>query len=204
MGKRQDQNNKQQGLREKNRKETLQRIAETGLKLFMADGYEATTLHAITQASGISRRTFFYYFKSKEEILLAWQNGLPDAVHAAILAEPTKLPPLDIIRNALLKLPAHYHSENTAAIVRIVRSSEQLRASSQAKYLHVEEAAFEALCERWPQQGRRKSLQILAIACVSVLRHAVDTWADEGGRKPLATHLKEAFENLKNELTQLV
>jgi AcrR family transcriptional regulator len=203
VGKRQDQN-EQQGLREKNRKETLQRIAETGLKLFMADGYEATTLDAITQASGISRRTFFYYFKSKEEILLAWQNGLPNAIRTAILAEPTKLPPLDILRNALLKLPAHYHSEATAAIVRIVRSSEQLHASSQAKYLHVEVAAFEALCERWPQPGRRKSLQILAIACISVLRHAVDTWADEGDRKPLATHLKEAFENLKNELTQLV
>jgi AcrR family transcriptional regulator len=200
VGKRQDQS-QQQGLREKNRRETLRRIAETGLRLFMADGYEATTLDAITQASGISRRTFFYYFKSKEEILLAWQNGLPAAVRAAILAEPAKLPPLDSVRNALLKLPAHYHSENTAAIVRIVRSFEQLRASSQAKYLHVEEAAFEALCERWPQPRRRKSLQILAIACVSVLRHAVDTWADGGGLKPLAAHLKEAFENLKNELT---
>lgn len=196
----QDQS-KQDGLREKNRRETLQRIAETGLKLFMADGYEATTLDAITQSSGISRRTFFYYFKSKEEILLAWQNGLPDAVRTAILAEPTDLPPLDIIRNALLKLPAHYRSENTAAIIRIVHSSEQLRASSQAKYQHVEVAAFEALCERWPQPGRRKSLQILAIVCVSVLRHAVDTWVDEGGRKPLATLLKEAFENLKGELT---
>ena len=60
-----------EGWRERKRRETLQRIAEMGLKLFIANGYEATTLEAIAAASGISARTFFYYFKSKEDILLA-------------------------------------------------------------------------------------------------------------------------------------
>jgi hypothetical protein len=46
----------------------------SGLKLFVANGYEATTLEAVAAAAGISRRTFFHYFKSKEELLLAWQG----------------------------------------------------------------------------------------------------------------------------------
>ena len=66
---------KKEGLRERKRLETLRRIAETGLKLFIAHGYEGTTLEAIAEAAGISRRTFFYYFKSKEEVLLAWQGS---------------------------------------------------------------------------------------------------------------------------------
>ncbi len=66
---------REEGLRERKRRETLHRIAEQGLKLFLSNGYEATTLDAIAEAAGISRRTFFYYFKSKEEILLAWQDG---------------------------------------------------------------------------------------------------------------------------------
>ncbi len=62
---------REQGLRERKRRETLRRIAEEGLKLFLTNGYEATTLDEIAEAAGISRRTFFYYLKSKEEILLA-------------------------------------------------------------------------------------------------------------------------------------
>ena len=41
------------------------------LKLFVKNSYDGTTLDAIAQAAGISRRTFFYYFKSKEDVLLA-------------------------------------------------------------------------------------------------------------------------------------
>ena len=51
---------KEKGLRERKRRETLHRIAEQGLKLFLSNGYEATTLDAIAKAAGISRRTFFY------------------------------------------------------------------------------------------------------------------------------------------------
>ena len=64
---------KKEGLRERKRRETLQRIAEVGLKLFSEHGYEATTLEAIAEAAGIPPRTFFYYFKTKDEVLQFWQ-----------------------------------------------------------------------------------------------------------------------------------
>src|SRR5258705_515106 len=73
------------GLREQNRQHTLQRIAEVGIELFLAKGYEATTLDEIAAAAGISRRTFFYYFKSKEDILLTHLEGYADALRASVL-----------------------------------------------------------------------------------------------------------------------
>ena len=62
----QDTSTKNKGLRERKKRETLQRITETGLKLFVENGYEATTLEAIAAEASIARRTFFYYFKSKK------------------------------------------------------------------------------------------------------------------------------------------
>lgn len=188
------------GWREKKRQETLQRIGESALKLFAARGYEATTLDAIAEAAGISRRTFFYYFKSKEEILAAWQKGLPEAFRAAILAQPTDQPSFDVVRNAHLELLASYDPGQVAAIDRIIRSNEQLRASNQTKYLELEQAAFEALCELWPQARRRKALRVVAMVSVGALRLAIDGWSAEKGRKPLADHLKEVFAGLKAEL----
>jgi transcriptional regulator GlxA family with amidase domain len=61
-----------EGLREKKRRETKLRIAESALNLFIVNGFEATTLDEIAKEAAISRRTFFSYFKSKDEIMLAW------------------------------------------------------------------------------------------------------------------------------------
>lgn len=190
-----------EGWREKKRRTTLQRISDSALRLFAAHGYEATTLDAIAEAAGISRRTFFYYFKSKEEILAAWQKGLPDAFRAAILAQSTDQSPLDVVRNAHLKLMANYDRGQVTAIDRIIRSNEQLRASNQTKYLELEQAAFEALCGLWPQARRRRGLRIVAMVSVGALRLAIDTWAEEKGRKPLAAYLDEVFAGLKAELS---
>lgn len=189
-----------EGLRERKRRETLQRIAKTAIKLFIANGYEATTLDAIAEASGISRRTFFYYFKSKEEIVLAWQDGLAEEIRAAVLAEPKQSSPLDMARSVLLKLMSRYNSDQAITIHRLMRSTEQLRASKQAKFVQQEQVLFEALCEHWTQPKRRDALRVVAMASIGALRLAIDTWAEEGGQQPVAKYLKEAFARLQAEL----
>ncbi len=42
---------KPEGLRERKRRETSERIIKKGLKLFVKNGYEATTLDAIAEAA---------------------------------------------------------------------------------------------------------------------------------------------------------
>src|SRR6201992_4317722 len=92
-------------LRERKRQLTLERIAEAGLKLFLAHGYEATTLDAIAAASGISRRTFFYYLKSTEDVLLAHESGkVPQALKPTLLQQSPRLSPLAAARRALVAL----------------------------------------------------------------------------------------------------
>src|SRR5580704_3071965 len=92
-----------EGLRARKRRETRQRLAETGLRLFLKQGYEATTLDQIAEAAGVSRRTVFHYFDQKEDILLAWKSGLGEAMGAAILAERPDRPPLDLVLAGFLR-----------------------------------------------------------------------------------------------------
>src|SRR6266403_5579744 len=103
----QDTSTKNEGLRERKKRETLQRIAKTGLKLFIAHGYEGTTLEAIAAAAGISRRTFFYYCKSKEEVLLGYQgNGIAQALRPTLLNKSADQPPFVAVRNCLSTVAA--------------------------------------------------------------------------------------------------
>jgi AcrR family transcriptional regulator len=186
-----------EGLRERKRRETLARIAETGLRLFMTDGYENTTLEAIAEAAGISRRTFFYYFKSKEDIILVWQSNFTSLMRAAVIAEPSDETPVNTVKNALLELASNYHSDQSIVLDRVIRSSPALMSASHAKYIAQEQAIFEALCEKWPQVKYRKSLRVAAMVTVGALRLAVDAWSHDNGKRPPSAYLRETFATLE-------
>ena len=186
----QDISTKNEGLRERKKRETLQRIAKTGLKLFIAHGYEGTTLEAIAEAAGISRRTFFYYFKSKEEVLLAWQgSGFLDALRPAMLEESPRQAPLDAVRHCLLKLISRYETKESIIVDRLLRSTEALRARKQAIFIEMEEALFAAMRELWPQPQRRTTLRMVAMVSMGAMRLAVEDWRQAGGKRSLADYL---------------
>ncbi|MBR1125123.1 TetR family transcriptional regulator [Bradyrhizobium lablabi] len=194
---------KKEGLRERKRRETLRRIAETGIRLFLQNGYAATTLEAIAEQAGISRRTFFYYFKSKEEIILVWQSGFAELIRRAILEQSTKQAPLDAVRNALVKLTGAYESaparKQMMEIDRFIRSNETLRAREATKYAQQEQAVFETLCEMWPQPKRRQALRIVAMMSIGAFRLAIDNWSKDEGRRPFAAYLRDCFASIKAE-----
>jgi AcrR family transcriptional regulator len=192
---------KKESRREQKRQETLKRISEKGLKLFIAKGYEGTTLEAIAAAAGISRRTFFYYFKSKDEVLLASQGGgFTEALQPALLDESPDQAPFVAVRNCLSKLVSRYETKESIIIDRLLQSTEALRARKQAIFIQMEEAVFAALCELWPQPERRATLRLVAMASMGVMRVAMERWRQDGGKRQLTKYLQENFAALEAEI----
>ena len=68
------------GLRERRRRETTTQIHEAAVAGAEADGLAATTVARIAERAGISSRTFFRYFASKEEAILPGQGFLREAL----------------------------------------------------------------------------------------------------------------------------
>ena len=52
--------------------QTRARILKSALDLFLANGYEGTTMRAIAKAAGLSLGSTYYYFKSKENLIQAF------------------------------------------------------------------------------------------------------------------------------------
>ncbi|HXS33186.1 MAG TPA: TetR/AcrR family transcriptional regulator [Solirubrobacterales bacterium] len=63
-----------------------ERLLNGVLEAVAEHGYNATTIGKITEASKISRRTFYEYFSSKEECFLAAYGMVDDHVRASMLA----------------------------------------------------------------------------------------------------------------------
>lgn len=59
-----------EGLRERKKRERGQALRQAALELALENGYANVTVEDICERCGVSRRTFFNYFSSKEEALL--------------------------------------------------------------------------------------------------------------------------------------
>ena len=166
-----DTENATSDLRERKRQLTLELIAKTGLKLFIENGYEATTLDAIAAAAGISRRTFFYYLKSKEEVLLSHENGnIPRLLRPTFLQQSPKQSPLDAARKTFLILASMYETtESVMADRRLLRSIETLRLRKEALHVQLEDVLAEAMYELWPDPARRPALRLTAMMAMGTL-----------------------------------
>ncbi len=185
------------GWRARKRRETWRRIAEAGIGLFLQHGFDAVTLDQVAAAAGISRRTFFHYFDSKEDILLAWETEAEAAFLEAMAAEPEGHTPLQIVRNGLAKTISRYESDQAIAIDRLLRSTAALCARKQGSYERKERVLFSYLSGRWPDPERRRALRLMAMLGVAALRLAVEEWGAEDGRRPLVAYFDETFDILK-------
>jgi AcrR family transcriptional regulator len=189
-----DTSERPQGLRERKRRETSERIIEKGLKLFVKNGFEATTLDAIAAAAGISRRTFFYYFRSKEGILLAaHDSGFREALRPMMLGESPDQAPLDAVQKCLIKLASRYETKESIVFDRLMQSTEALRARKESVFVETEQILLEAMCELWPSPGRRDGLRLVAMVAMGTLRLALDKWKQNDAAHPLAYYVRQSF-----------
>jgi AcrR family transcriptional regulator len=155
----------------------------------------------ISAAADISKRTFFHYFGSKEDILTVWEDEVAEAFRTAIAEQPVRARPLTVLRGALLSVIARYETQESVAIDRLMRSTEALRARKWANYERYERAVFAAaLAQRWPSPTHQQGMRLVAMLGAGALRLAVEKWAGTSYRGPLEKHVDEIFALLKAQL----
>ncbi|MEV7385819.1 TetR family transcriptional regulator [Streptomyces sp. NPDC091215] len=89
-------------LRERKKQRTRDALLRSALELFVAQGYEHTTVDEIAESVDVSQRTFFRYFASKEEVAF-FVPRLTEAYYVeALRRRPPEEAPLDALRGAVL------------------------------------------------------------------------------------------------------
>lgn len=91
-----------QGLRERKKERTRRTIREEAFRLFREQGYTETTIEQIAAAAEVSPSTFFRYFPTKEQLVLA--DDLDPLMIDAIRAQPRDTAPLTAFRDAVAEV----------------------------------------------------------------------------------------------------
>lgn len=92
------------GRRDRKKDETRQALRDAAHRLFAEKGFSRTTIDDITEAADVSRRTFFRYYDSKDDLLRTDVSDLLPVMLAALRARPAGEPPLAAILAALRTL----------------------------------------------------------------------------------------------------
>lgn len=92
------------GRRDRKKNETRQALRDAAHRLFAEKGFSQTTIDDITEAADVSRRTFFRYYASKDDLLRSDVSDLLPVMLGALRVRPGDEPPLAAILAALRTL----------------------------------------------------------------------------------------------------
>src|ERR1700737_3492531 len=175
------------GLRQRKQQQTRERLTRMAMALFLERGFEATTLDDIAAAADISRRSFFHYFASKEDVVFAWQEEITAALIAAGAAGAATESLLAAAENAISAMVRQLKPGEAIAMARLKRDNPALQARDQVKYEKLERALAEALGKRAGHETEELQARRAAMIATGAMRIGAEFWADDGGcEKPEA------------------
>jgi AcrR family transcriptional regulator len=186
----------QLGLRERKRQQTRERLTRAAMALFLERGFEATTLDDIAAAADISRRSFFHYFASKEDVVFAWQEEITAALIAAVAARPSDESMLTAAENAISAMARQVDANEAIAMSCLKRDNPALRARDQVKYEKLERALAEGLGKRAGTKASVKTereARLVAMIATGAMRVGQEVWTSEGAHEKPEASVKRIF-----------
>lgn len=159
---------------------TRERLRDVALDLFVARGFDATTVNEIAAAAGVSHMTFFRHFPSKEDVLL--DDPYDPVIAEQVGAQPRDLPALERVRRGLLAawgaLPEP-ESDEVRRRMAVVAGHPSLRARAWENNQRTEDVVVEVLVG---DGVSTLEARVAAGACLGALMAALLHWgADDGG-----------------------
>ena len=157
-------------------------LEHAAFDLFGRQGFDRTTVDDIAAAAGIARRTFFRYFRSKNDV--AWGNfdGELDRMRARLGACPAGTPLMDAIRVAVVDFnriapeQVPFHRRRMELILR----TPALQAHSTLRYAAWREVIAEFAGERLGLPPYALAPRTIAYVALGVAVAAYEQWLETG------------------------
>jgi AcrR family transcriptional regulator len=171
-------------LVERRRDHVARDIRKTALALFDEGGFDAVSVQDIADATGMSARTFFRYFASKDDILLDYQRHLQGRLCGALRARSAAEGAVTALRNAFIETSTVAPEDHEAVVARarVLAAAPALLARAQGERAVGSHELARLLAERMgvdPAIDHRPLVVAAAMSGAAVA--AWDHWLERGG-----------------------
>ncbi|MCE7553260.1 TetR/AcrR family transcriptional regulator [Streptomyces thermodiastaticus] len=205
------------GLRERKKRATRAALAEAAVRLAARHGVEKVTVEAISAEAGVSPRTFFNYFASRDDAFLIVDADAAERIRLAVLDAPAGLTPLQAVRDALAGelAEAEQQHELWTLHAKVLRAAPDLLVRSLSAHVADETRLAEAVARRLspgsggreaaagtgagPQDAeeRRKALdlypRLVAAVATTAVRVSVEHWSSRPEEGSFADVFRQVF-----------
>jgi AcrR family transcriptional regulator len=186
-------------LQEARRQYTAKEIARVAIRLFAARGFDAVTVDEIATEVGISARTFFRYFASKEDVVLQFQRRLNERLVDAFEARPPDEGAVTALRNAYIftSTVAPEDREELLLLGRFLEDSRPLLARARGEQTVPDADLVLAMSKRLGINPDRDPLgETIAAAMAAVASAAFHRWVASRGRDDPSRRVEAALDVL--------
>lgn len=172
-------------------------IYGAAIDLFARSGFDETTVEEVADAAGISRRSFFRYFDSKDDLLARNTVTCGEILRDTVASCPASLDPFDVVRATVLAgVKFTEAQQHTRKIIEIAQRSASARQAHLSRLMEVEDRLATAYSARMKGASRDYLRpRLLAAMTLSLLNTATASWF-VGEHKDLHTAAKQAFLSL--------
>jgi AcrR family transcriptional regulator len=176
------------------------RLQQEALALYGERGYDETTVAEIAERAGLTKRTFFRYFKDKREVLFWGSELLEQQMVGAIEAAPAGASALAMIGAALDAAAERFEEVRDFAgpRYRVIVSSRELQERELIKTASLAAGLARALRAR----GLGSTDAVLAArAGTLVMQATFERWVDNPDQAPFRQIARQALAELRELIT---
>ena len=181
-------------LWDRSRQVAVEAILDTAVRLFTEQGYERTTIAQIAREAGISQRSLFRYFGTKEDLVCGDQDALGELLRQTVEQQPADVSAWDALRAGFeVVLTANHTPERVLELSRLIFDTPLLHARYIEKRLRWQAELVPVVQARLaPGAGdsppptsdpRAKAIVATVFACVDT---ASELWVRHDGQLDLA------------------
>lgn len=155
-------------------------LSEAAASLFQEHGFEAVTVEEIATKAGVSRRTFFRYYASKEDVMVERLDRDGERLLIELAARPIDEPPLLSIRHALIPTIefALQEAELVRDSTRLIRQTTALRRALMERRNRLEERVAALMVQRLGTNSDDATPMLLAFLTRALNDTAFNAWYD--------------------------
>lgn len=179
-------------------------VARTALELFAERGFEETTIDDIAHALGVSRRTLFRYFDSKNDMVWGDFDGVLARLRRSLAATAHDVPLHEALGQAVVE-SNRYEREQLPELrirMRLITGVPALQAHSTLRYSDWRAVIAEFVAARLGREPGDLVPQTVAHAALGISMAAFIVWVDNPS-SDLVENLQAAYRLLGSGLAGL-